>query len=215
MRIFLLFILISWQSCAGYRFQKKSNPFAQYSIRSISVPMFYNHSNFSNVSGVFTKEVFQTLLEFKDLQLKTAGEPSDAVLVGIIYSPKNKADSVTPVSSKKVKNAFGEDSIGPNRQDFVVSSVNQIKLRLKVIVIKHPTQEEIEFLQKNIGQNAISSKIIFNDEISLTANYQLKELRGEATKVIATQNRGVEKQRLNDMAKQAATGFKDMILYAF
>ncbi len=53
-------------SCSGYRFQSKSNPFAQYGIRSISVPMFYNKSNFADVSGPFTREIYKTLLEFKN-----------------------------------------------------------------------------------------------------------------------------------------------------
>lgn len=213
MRILLIIFLFS--ACSNYRFQSKANPFAQYFIDSLAVPMFYNHSNISNVSGVFTREVYHALLDFSDLKLTVSDKKADAVLIGIISSREKLKDSISTVSSKSVKNTFGEDALGKTREDFVVPSVNQMNLTLRIIVIRHPTAEEINFLQKDITQHALSSKIIFNEVIPLSESYTLKELRSEGTQVLGVQNRGVEKQAVFNLAKKAAISFKDMILYAF
>ncbi|MFT6631434.1 MAG: hypothetical protein ACJAS4_001383 [Bacteriovoracaceae bacterium] len=210
-----LFLILFLSSCAGYRFQKKSNPFSQYGIRSISVPMFYNHSNHSDVSGVFTKEIFNTLTEFKDLKITSGNSNSDAVLIGIVSTPQRLKDSIKSVGSKSVINTHGKNIIGDQRDDFFVTSVNRLDIYLRVIVIKHPTKEEIKFLQTEMGQNVVNSRIIFNERISIRESYNLKELQGEATKVLGTQNRGLKKSSILNLAKTAAGNFKDMILYAF
>jgi hypothetical protein len=212
---FLILFLFILSSCAGYRFQKKSNPFAQYGIRSISVPMFYNHSNHSNVSGAFTKEIFNTLTEFKDLRITSGSSNSDAVLIGIVSTPERMKESIQAIGSKSVVNTHGKDIIGDRREDFFIASVNKLKIYLRIIVIKHPTSEEIKFLQTEMGQNVVNSRIIFNEKISIAESYNLKELQGEATKVLGTQNRGLKKASLLSLAKTAAGNFKDMILYAF
>lgn len=211
--ILILSLFIS--SCSGYRFQKKTNPFSQYGIRSISVPMFYNHSSFNNVSGMFTKEIFSTLTEFKDLRITSGRSASDAVLIGIVESDLKHKESTRTKASKSVKNTYGNEVIGEKREDFFIASVNEIRVSLRIIVIKHPTREEIEFLQTEMGQNALNSRIIFNERISIAESYNLKELQGEATKVLGAQNRGLKKATLDNLAKSAAGNFKDMILYAF
>lgn len=211
----VLFLLIFVASCSGYRFQGKSNPFAQYSIRSISVPMFYNKSNLGNVSGVFTQEIFRTLTDFKDLKINIGKKKSDAVLIGIIDSSAKRKDSILTETSRSVKSNFGSDVIGDKRDDFVVPSANRVNMNLRIIVIKHPTEEEIKFLQTNIGKNAISSKIIFNEEMSLANSYLLKKYSGEPIKVIGSQNDGLYRESIKLLAKQAADNFRNMILYAF
>lgn len=211
--ICLLLSLLS--GCAGYRFQSKFNPFAQYGIKSISVPMFYNKSNFADVSGPFTKEIYKTLLEFKNLKLSTTPERADAVLIGIVESRAKRKESIVVRNRKRAEAVFGSDSLGEERQDFIVPSVNQIGLRLRVVVIKHPTPTEIKFFQTQFSKSVLSSKVIFNETFELSRSYNLKELRDEGIAVLGSQNRGVEKQQIQWMAEGAAQSFKDMILYAF
>lgn len=211
----LLFISIFLYSCAGYRLQSKSNPFSRYSIRSISVPMFYNHTNLANISGVFTKEIFKTLTDFNDLEIVQNPSRGDAVLLGIVESNQKLRDTISTVHSKRVESTFGISTLGSEEEDFFVPSVNNIKLNLRIIVIKHPTPEEIKFLKTEMGVGALSSKIIFNERIPLSGNYSLKELRGEGIQVLGTQNKGLERKTINGLAKNAASSFKDMILYAF
>ncbi len=83
-------VFIFFFSCAGYQFKSKDNPFAQYGIKKIYVPMFYNHTNVPQVSASFTKEITRTLLEFKKLRIVDNPKSADAVLVGIVESRLKK-----------------------------------------------------------------------------------------------------------------------------
>ena len=177
--------------------------------------MFYNHGNLGNISGVFTQEVLDTLSDFRGLRLTRRLEGSDAVLLGIIETPSKSLKSVEVLTYKRASNTFGESVLGEGREDFNTPTVNQVNLNLRVIVLKHPTKEEINFFQKSITEKALSSKIIFNEKIPLSGSYNLKELDGSSLMVLNSQNTGVQKQLINQLAKDAANSFKDMILYAF
>jgi hypothetical protein len=213
MRILLLLLIIS--SCAGYSFKEKNNPFNQFGIESISVPMFYNHTNFPGLSGAFTKKIFHTLSDFKELMIYSGLKSTDAVLIGIIESPDKKRETVITDGRNKVQNTYGEDVIGQNRSDFLLPTKNKLNLRLRLIVIKHPSSEEIKFFQTKIGEKALSSKVIFNEVVDLKTSYTLSELDQSAISVLGSQNRGIQKEALRGLADTAANSFKDMILYAF
>lgn len=208
---FCLFLL----SCSGYRFQSNKNPFAQYSIKTLSVPMFYNKSNLGNVSGAFTTKIFRTLTPYSGLTLIEGNGPADAVLIGVIESNEKRKDSILTETSRFVDGSFGNDFLEGKRNDFLVPSSLRVMANLRIMVIKHPTQEEIEFLQTDTGAKALSSKVIFNEVIPLSAVVPLKRRSGESISVIGSQNRGVYKVGIDRMATQAALNFKNMILYAF
>lgn len=213
MKLFFIFYFLT--ACAGYTYRDKENPFMQFGIRSISVPMFYNHSSFANVEGVFTKEILNTMLGYKSLILKSGKQPADAVLIGIVSSPDRRKDAATPNIFSSVKNIYGNNVFEGRRDDLYVPTQNTMQLSLRIIVIKQPTKEEIVFLSTKLGEKAIGSKIIFNEVIALNGTQSLKQFTGDSMKVIGTQNRGVERSVIETMAKNAAGNFKDMILYAF
>ena len=177
--------------------------------------MFYNKSNLGSYSGLFTKEIFYTLTEFNDLNLVSDQGMSDAVLIGVLESSEMRKDSIRTHGSQSVEEHFGADVIGENRNQFTVPRANEIKMSLRIIVIKHPTKSEIEFLQTGLGASAISSKVIFNEKIPLSTVYNLKKYQGENISVLGTQNRGVYRESMKLLAKQAADNFRNMILYAF
>lgn len=210
--IVLIFILVS---CAGYSFKEKTNPFSQFGIRSISVPMFYNHTNFPALSGSFTREIFHTLTDFKDLMIYSGLKRTDAVLIGIIESPEKKRDSVVTTARKSTESIFGENILGDKREDLLVPTSSELRLNLRLIVIKHPTQQEINFLQRQGTKGAINSKIIFNEVVPLKSSYNHKELKAQGIAVLGSQNRGLRRDTLEAMAEEASNSFKDMILYAF
>jgi hypothetical protein len=211
----LLVLLFICASCAGYSFKEKNNPFSQYGIKTLSVPMFYNHSNFSNLSGVFTQKIFHTLTDFKELKLYSGAQATDAILIGIIESPEKMKDAVVTESRTNSSNIYEEDVLGTNREEFLIPNVNSLRLKLRIIVVKHPTLEEIKFLQSKLGEKALSSKIIFNEVIDLKTNYTFTELESGGVEVLGSQNRGVKKDSLRKLATSAANSFKDMMLYAF
>jgi hypothetical protein len=209
-----IFIMLFSGSCADYRFQTLDNPFYQYGINSISVPMFYNQSNFANVSPAFTKEVYKMLSGFKGLRAQGGNANSDATLIGIIESKDSRKISRRATDPRSVKNIAGSD-LG-KRGDFYIPTTNNLSLTLRVIVIKKPSKEEINLLKSNLGkQDFISSKIIFSEVIPVAASFTRELLTGDAGSVNHTQNLGAQRKSLNAMAKSASESFREMILYAF
>lgn len=201
--------------CSGYKLRSKKNPFSQFGITSLSIPMFYNFSNLPNVSPIFTKKIFNKMLSYKELKIYSGNKPTDAVLVGIIDSRDKRKNTVTPENQKSVFNTYGEEIFEDKREEFLLPTTNKIRLRLRIIIIKHPTKEELDFLKKSIGSTALSSKIIFNETIDLTETYNIKENKEEGIQVLGTQNRGVQQGSIESLAEKAAASFEDMILYAF
>ncbi|NBR15827.1 MAG: hypothetical protein EBU01_14805 [Crocinitomicaceae bacterium] len=87
---------------------------------------------------------------------------------------------------------------------------------LQVIVIKKPSEEELALLKSGIGdQIHTSSRIIFNETIPLRSLYTREILDNSGVQVVGTQNQGVQRKNLKNLAEQAAINIRDMILYAF
>ncbi len=214
MNKFIILALLFNMSCSGYRIKKKENPFSQYSIQKIYIPVFYNHSNFIGIEGLFTEKIYRTLLDYKGLKIVDRASKADAVVIGIISSHPKSIDSHYNVATKNVSNIY-DDVLEDRKKNFILPSVNHMALSLRMVIMKHPSQEEIEVLQSSLGDKVLSSKIIFNQTLSLGESYTLKELQGDSTKVLGTQNRGVQVEAMNNIATSAAEGFKEMVLYAF
>jgi hypothetical protein len=208
--------LLTFVSCAGYRFQQDQNPLAQYGINSLSVPMFYNESNFPEVSPMFTKEIYHLLTSYSGLKVHSGFSlASDAVLIGIIKSSQKRVESQAPLNLR-VAQQGARNSIGQSREDFYVPGSNSLNMSLRIIVIKQPTADELEVLHSSFGEQvAKSSKIIFNETFTLTNSFNREILDNEGTQVVGTQNKGSQFRTQQNMAKEAATLVRDMILYAF
>lgn len=211
-----LILLLVLSGCSGYRFTQQENPLSQYGIQSLSVPMFYNYSNVSEVQADFTRETYRLLTTFSGLKLTSGYDKNnDAILIGIVKSPEKVAETIRPANIR-VAQKKAPDAIGPDRREFYVPGVSDIHLFLQVIVIKKPTEEEIALLKSGIGdQVRTNSKVIFNELIPLRMNYTREILDNEGVQVNATQNFGVQRKTLKNLAEQAAISVRDMILYAY
>lgn len=212
LKFLILFVITG---CSGYRFSQQENPLSQYGIQSLSVPMFYNYSNLSEVHTDFTRETYRLLTGFSGLKLVNGyNKNSDAVLIGILKSPEKIAETIRAsnlrVAQEKAKTAVA------GRENFYIPGTSDVSVYLHVIVIKKPTEEEIALLKSGIGDQVKStSKIIFNELIPLRIQYTREVLDGDGTQVIATQNLGVQRKSLKSLAENAAINVRDMILYAF
>lgn len=212
LKFLILFVITG---CSGYRFSQQENPLSQYGIQSLSVPMFYNYSNLSEIHTDFTRETYRLLTGFSGLKLNNGyNKNSDAVLIGILKSPEKVAETVRPtnlrVAQEKAKNAVA------GRENFYIPGTSDVSVYLHVIVIKKPTEEEIALLKSGIGDQVKStSRIIFNELIPLRIQYTREVLDNEGTQIIATQNLGVQRKSLKTLAENAAINVRDMILYAF
>lgn len=212
LKFLILFVITG---CSGYRFSQQENPLSQYGIQSLSVPMFYNYSNLSEVHTDFTRETYRLLTGFSGLKLNNGYDKnSDAVLIGILKSPEKLAETVRAsnlrVAEEKAKTAVA------GRENFYIPGTSDVSVYLHVIVIKKPTEEEIALLKSGIGDQVKStSRIIFNELIPLRIQYTREVLDNEGTQIIATQNLGVQRKSLKNLAENAAINVRDMILYAF
>lgn len=210
--IFLLILC----GCSGYRFSQQENPLAQYGIQTLSVPMFYNYSNLSEVHTDFTRETYQLLTSFTGLKLESGyNRNSDAVLIGIIKTPEKLAETIRGSNLRLAQEKAG-NAIGTNRDNFYIPGTSDVHLYLHVILIKKPTEEEMALLKSGIGDQIKSnSKILFNEIIPLHIQYTREVLDDRGVEVVATQNYGVQRKILKNLAEQAAVNVRDMILYAF
>jgi hypothetical protein len=211
-----LLILLVLVGCSGYRFSQQENPLSQYGIHSLSVPMFYNYSNQSEIHGDLTRETYRLLTGFSGLKLINGYRPeADAVLIGIVKTPEKLSETVKASNLRLAQDKAG-NAIGERRQNFYIPGTTDVSLFLQVIVIKKPTEEELALLKSGIGDQIKStSKIIFNEYIPLRIQYTREVLDDKGVQVVGTQNYGVQRKSLKNLAEQAAINVRDMILYAF
>ena len=127
-----LFILIAlFSSCAHYRLKDKNNPFAQYQISKLYIPMFYNQSNFPGVNGILTQKIYQTLAQYNQLKIVSKASEADAALVGIVESPQSMREAISTNSTKSAKNTYSE-VLKDTDKDYIIPSVNEVNLSLTV-----------------------------------------------------------------------------------
>ena len=211
-----ILLLVVLSACSGYRFSQQENPLSQYGIRTLSVPMFYNYSNIPEIQSDFTKETYRLLTGFSGLKLKSGyHSDSDAVLIGIIKTPEKVTETIR-ASNLRLAQDKARNAIGKTRQNFYIPGTSDIRLYVQIIVIKKPTEQELALLKSGIGDQIQSnSKIIFNDLVPLSTQYTREVLDNEGVQVVGTQNFGVQRKILKNLAEQAAINVRDMILYAF
>ncbi len=211
-----LLILLFLSGCGGYRYTQQENPLAQYGIESLCVPMFYNYSNQSDVSGNFTRETYRLLSGYRGLKLKSGyHENSDAVLIGIIKSPEKVSETLSPSNFQKAKDT-APTAVGDKRLDFSIPVITNIIMGLQIIVIKKPTEEELSLLKSGLGDKVkLTSRIIFNETIPLRSQFTREVFDGEPVNVTGTQNEGIRRKMMRSLSEQAAISVRDLILNAF
>lgn len=214
--LILLFNIVLFSSCAGYKWVSKENPFARYGIYSISVPMFLNQSNMPGVSSAFTAKSIHLFSEFDGLDVVAGFDKnSDAVLIGKIISAEKFADTVMN-QEIRVANAVAPNEIGNKRGDFYVPAVSKIQLKVVFILVKEPTAEELKFFESKYADKLIEGKkIVFQETIDVADTFNREIFDSPASKVNYTQNREARRRTLDSMAQSSVNSLKDMILYAF
>ncbi len=218
MKFSLIFLLL-FVSCAGYRFDRSTNPFEQYDIQSVSVPMFINHSSLAHISGVFTKEVFALLSKYRDLRV-SPGNPGgqDAVLIGVLTSAERRKDLFEVTSTTFTEDAV-QGSLG-ERKPLYLPQTLQYGVNLRLILIKNPLKKEIELMTSSLGKVVPKTKkIIFNEQLSFTQSYSQKifdNLTPDSGGVVNfTNNFGNFERSLEDLAKEASRRIEQEIFNAF
>lgn len=208
-----LLILIFILGCQGYKLQTKKNPFKRYSVSSVAVENFYNHSNLNNVGPSFTKEMVFMLSSFSQLRVVNKFKQSDAVLVGVISAPDSRKNSRVRSDDILSGSILKSRSDSDKRNDYYIPTKTRINLSLKVMLIQNFSQKDVELL-KSDGE-IIGPRVLFTEKIALTQIYNREVLDGSANNFSTTRAMGAEKNAIESMAKNAANTLKEMMLYAF
>jgi hypothetical protein len=217
-------ILGLFLSCSGYHFRNLENPLEQYDIQSISIPMFQNRSSLPNVAGAFAKEITLLMQSFPQLKVYSGEEFSgDAVLIGIIESAPLFKDVVSGTGDVVLDfhpdTQTGYSSLA-GRKTFRAYSKANVQLSLRLILIKNPTRDEMELFRSDKGLYFIHHpKVIFHETLSLsreiTRDLQNQNGPDSAAVVNFTKSKASLDLAIRNMAKESASQFKEVILYAF
>ncbi|MBF0206154.1 MAG: hypothetical protein HQK53_04630 [Oligoflexia bacterium] len=211
--MFAIFIVFAAVGCSGYRFRTIDNPFGQYGIKSITIPMFQNRSSIPNVSGYFTRELINSLLRYPGLKVYS-GEwhKTDAVLLGIITS--------APYVRQAMGSGAGREIQVGNRKKFYVSGGAGISLTVTLTLIKDPSHKDLEYFLSTFSKYSFKHpSVILSQSIPVSATYSNATAAGtesDGTGVLNfTNNKGQENYVIQNMAKTAADNFREIVLYAF
>lgn len=215
--IFSLFVsTFLFVSCAGYHVSYKDNPLLSYDIRSVAVPMFVNRSVFPHVGALMTQEIVTVLNQYHDLEV-IPGESfkTDAVLLGVVDSKEKIREAMR---AKSTEFTDGKTSLG-GRPDFYYPSEVSYDLTLNLILVKRPSKEELELFKTDLAAYLnLHPKVIINETIALSGSFQrVANDRGTGLggDVNYVKNEGIFEKSLQDVARNAAINFRDLILNAF
>jgi len=218
-QIMLLCLVLNLVSCAGYRVVNRGNPFEEDSIRSVAIPMFINRSSYAGLSGPFTREISALLSSYPELKISTnSNTSSDALLIGIIDSPKRYAQAFQTTASKLTAGELRE-SIG-ERAQFYLPTASTFIVTLRVILIKNPTTADKKLLLSEIGDKLTNHpKVIFQNSFSYTPNFNR-----ESKDTINADSGGIVNypktkryfdQTIDQVAKQSAVDLRELVLNVF
>ena len=219
-QLLVIFLLLS--ACAGYKPKNKNNPFAQYGIECVSVPIFINNTVFPKVSSVFTASFIDLLNSFKGLEVKVGESKScESILVGIIES-KSHLNSALKTKDQRIdieNNSSLLSSIG-NRRAFYVSSKSQLMLSLKIVLIKNPSIMD-RLLIKSKYSNYLGNhpKVVISKTLDLVGEFarivNSNQTSDDGGAVNFTKNKALEDETIKGIARSAVNTFKEVVLYVF
>lgn len=216
-----ILLLLSVVSCSGYRFINRTNPFQDYGIKSISIPMFKNTSIIPGLEGYVTQEIYNVLSRYPGLRIISGEDLSaDAILVGVVGSAQKRYDTYTKASSLFITE--GSDlggSIG-QRSRFYLPNTTAYQAGLRLVLIKNPTKSLIDLAKSELGGQMVKSPtIIFTETIGLSSAHSRAILANQSVDeggvANNTNTRQIFRESLRSVAINAANSFKSLVIDAF
>lgn len=204
-------------SCSGHRFKRDDNPFINYRIKSVAIPMFVNKSAIPNVHASLTREISLLLSSYTGLRVYPGeSDKADAILVGIVSSDR-KINRVFRQSGRKF---ISDEGLIGGRRHFYVPFRTSYSLQLQLVLIRRSTALDLDLIRSKWGPYLKNnSKIVFNEQISLSSSFSrvISDDGGidGGGPVNFTKTQGVFASSLDSLAETAALKFKQMVLDAF
>lgn len=181
--------------------------------------MFINRSAIPELAAPMTREITFALNDYPGIRVFSGNEKSaDAVLIGIIES-LDHYNEVVKTNNQLFTDNTVKDSIGL-RAPFYYPVESSYEFSLQIILIKNPTQEELDLLTTDLGQfMKANPKVVLMDRLSLSGSFTrvVGETTGDASpgKTNFVKNKGIFEKSVNETAISAARTFKQVVLNAF
>ena len=167
-KMIYIFILMGLFSCSGYRVQRKGNPFEEYGVKTVSIPMFVNQSIYPKANVPFTREIKALLSSYPDLSIVT--KPSskvDALLVGIVSSENRYNEAYKTTAT----NFQSGTTIG-NRAGIYVPTATQYRISVKIMLIKDPNLEDVKLFKSKLGKFMNNHpNVVFSRDFTYTGSF--------------------------------------------
>ncbi len=222
-KLFFLLLLTSFfiSGCAGYRFRNNENPFKEYGIKTLAVPMFLNRSIFPNLNAKLTREIRSMLGQYNDLKIVFgAGQAADAVLVGVLRSADKYKDAYK-VSGTTFTTGLLKESIG-ERNQFNIPIGTSYSFSVQMALIKRPSKEELDLVKSELGPFIQQHpKVIFNESLNMSKSYShivadnIGEDPDRGGVVNATKNNAIFNRSLDEVSQEFSNTFREVIINAF
>jgi len=224
MKYIALVFLFTLTSCAGYRFAKSENTlFSNEGIESLSIPMFLNKSIYPGVSAPMTAETINVFSSLSGVNVYTGENlEADAILVGVISSPKRKSDAIRTGSILTTGSSL-KPSIG-NRADFFVPTSSRYKITVRYLLIKKPSQKLLSALtsdkfEKLSAKGLLNPKVVFDKTFSYEGSFNREvAIVGDSDSpgvVNYTKSQMFFRQSIAQLSKSSAKNLKELILNVF
>lgn len=183
--------------------------------------MFVNQSNMAKAGVPFTREIVKLLSSYPDLKVYQGEDTSrrDAILVGIVTTPKYRAETFNTRTEKFTSDKL-KTSIGGRREFFVPTSTGY-KVNIRLVLIKNPKPLELELVKSNAVSYLQSNptKIIFNHVMNLEGTFTREAgdtITSDSPGIVNfSKNKGNFENSLNNTAKAAANQFRETVLDVF
>jgi hypothetical protein len=195
------------------------NPFAQYGINTVAVPMFLNNSNIPRIATSLSNEIIKVLDDYSALKLYP-GEfiSADGILLGIIDSKRSQKETFQ-VSNRIFTEGKQKESLGDRRQFYIPSSI-KYEATLRLILIRNPSGDDVKLARSNLrAYLQTGPKIVFNETFPLNGVYDLNIAENNSPDdggvVNGTKNRYALENSLNGLAVATAQNVRRVLLDAF
>ena len=215
----LLILSTILTSCAGYKVVNDKNPYKEWGILSISIPMFINRSSIVGVSPHLTESIKRVLEEETSLKVYAGNDgKSDAVLVGIIDSANQYRELYKTTTSKYISGNL-EDSIG-EREPFYIPTQQKYNLNITLVLVRRPRTEDMKIIESELLKHLyVGGKFIFNKRIDLSGSYS-REIKSTTNPdhggiVGFTNAQGNLQRSYKSLGDAAARIFREEILNVF
>ena len=181
--------------------------------------MFINRSVFSQLAAPMTKEIVLVLNDYPGLRVYSGNsDEADAVLIGIIESADHANEAIKTTQSLFTDETL-KSSIG-KRPGFYYPIQSRFDFRVRFILIKRPSKDELELFSGDLGKMVkLHPKIVLQDKIEVTGTLSRVAASsadaGKPSDVNFTKNQGILEKSLQDACYQAAQNFKQVVLNAF